>query len=279
MNATLYNQFYISTDNTIGSWNTSGYTPSAQQLVNANNIKSFFVDQEGWTLNSVCGMLGNMMGESTINPALIQATNRWRLPNSAQNLYDVPNSVMQNFYREYYNVNSRAFGVGLVQWDGYTQSAGVPRQKMVNYAIVNNYNWYDGWTQCYRIRFECAKNDQYHFFKPVVIQGTQYTFTNFITSTDTPENLAHAFQAGYERNAGGLGYRGISARYWYNYFLQTQPAIATPPYYPLPADPSQPYDPTQPIEPPEEPVANFIPIMLLYMGNKRKELLKTCRKI
>ena len=119
---------------------------------------------------------------------------------------------------EYYGETRKAFAIGLVQWDGYSNSNGERQQKLVAYAIRNNYNWYDGWCQCYRIQGEHDTDAQYHFFNPVTIDGVQYTFANYVTSTATPTNLAHAWQAGYERNAGGLGFRGVNAEWWYNYF-------------------------------------------------------------
>ena len=95
---TLINGFYMATNSTIGGW--SG-TPSQMQIDNANIIRSFFLN-EGWTLEAICGMLGCMQGESTINPAFIQATNRYRLPNNGDTLNHVANNVMINFFMEYY---------------------------------------------------------------------------------------------------------------------------------------------------------------------------------
>jgi hypothetical protein len=247
------------------------------QKDNANAIKSFFVDQQGWTLNAVCAMLGNMMGESTLNPAFIQQTNRWRLPNSASDLSDVPNSVMANFYMEYYGVTRKAFGVGLVQWDGYTESAGVRRQKMVNYAIVNNIDWYDGWTQCYRLLFEHDKDDTYHFFKKTRVGGVYYTFSNFVTSTASVSDLTKAWSWGYERNAGGADDRIPDAEYWWDYFNDEEPEPVDP-EDPTPADPDEPpFDPDDPTDP-DEPIENVLALMLLCY-RKRKELKPRCQRM
>ena len=157
---TLINGWYMATDHRNGAWSVTTETPTAEQLHNANIVRSFFLN-EGWTINAICGLLGCMQGESTINPAFIQATNRYRLPNSAASLMDVPNSVMKNFYMEYYQVTRKAFAIGIVQWDGYSvvQLAGggtENQQKLVAYAIRNNIIWYDGWTQMYRLKGEQA---------------------------------------------------------------------------------------------------------------------------
>ena len=178
---------------------------------------------------------------------------------------------MKNFFKEYYGVSNRAFAIGLVQWDGYSTSNGERQQKLVAYAIRNNYNWFDGWCQCYRLKAEHDQDDTYHFFTPVTIGGVRYTFANYVTSTASPTDLAHAWQAGYERNAGGLGYRGVNAEWWYSYF--------TGPDAPEPVDPS---DPDHPLDPdPEHPIDDNPYMVWLYwvMSNKRKELKPPCRKI
>ena len=253
----IYNDFYLSTDQRIGSYSAETEAPSLRQQNNANLIKSFFM-QEGWTLQAICGMLGNMQAESTINPAFIQANNRFRLPNSARTLADVPNSVMKNFYMEYYEDIRKAYAIGLVQWDGYSNSNGERQQKLVAYAIRNNYNWYDGWCQCQRLRGEWQLDYQYGFFSPVTIGGVHYTFSNYVTSTASPTNLAHAWQAGYERNAGGLGFRGANAEWWYRYFTGDNPPDPVEPLNPEPSDPDQPYNPDDPYDPDPDGI-DFLP--------------------
>lgn len=260
-NPDIINGFWCSPNLRMGSYSVETEEPSDKQKINANNIKSFFI-QEGWTLQAICGMLGNMQGESTINPAFIQQTNRYRLPQSGENLNVLPNAVMKNFFKEYYDAQKKAFAIGLVQWDGYSTSNGERQQKLVAYAIRNAYNWFDGWCQCWRLRAEWQQDDTYHFFNPVTIGGVRYTFANYVTSTATPTNLAHAWQAGYERNTGGLGYRGINAEWWYDYF--------TGPDAPDPVVPSDP-EPENPIE--DEPWKVWLFWMLTH---KRKELKPRC---
>lgn len=276
-----YNDFWMSPDLNLGSYSVEASEPSAMQKQNANNIKSFF-EAEGWSLQAICGMLGNMQAESTINPARIQDTNRFRLPDNGTDLSLLTNDVMKNFYKEYYGVPNRAFAIGLVQWDGYSTSNGEPQQKLVAYAIRNNYNWYDGWCQCQRIRGEWQKDSQYHFFNPVTIDGTYFTFANYVTSTESPTTLAHAWQAGYERNAGGLGYRGVNAEWWYNYFTGGDAPEPVPPEDPEQSDPDEPYDPDNPSGPDadgqdELPVWFFIGFMIPW--KRRKETKRPCRKM
>ena len=268
-NPDLINDFWCSPNNRIGAYSVNTETPTDKQKINANNIKSYFI-QQGWTLEAICGMLGNMQAESSLNPAFIESTNRWRLPDNGTDLNTLPNSIMANFFDAYYGLHTRRFGVGLVQWDGYSTRNGEPQQKLVAYAIDNNYNWFDGWCQCNRIQGEYNLDSQYHFFNPVTISGTTYTFANYITSTASPTELAHAWQAGYERNAGGLGYRGDNAEWWYDYF--------TGPDAPEPVIPGGP----SPIDPnPDPDETDFIQIWLLLpiLIKKRKENYQPCRRI
>ena len=280
MQPSLENGFYLATNSRVGAYSVNTEPPSAEQLNNANIIRSFFIDK-GWTINAICGMLGCMQGESTINPAFIQATNRYRLPNSADNLWDVPNSIMANFFMEHYADSRKAYGIGLVQWDGYTIYQNQDVQKMVAFAIANNIIWYDGWTQLYRLHFEQQSDETQNrtdFFKPVRYSGVVYTFTNYPYSTETPELLATAFTSGYERNAGGVGFRADNARWWYNYFTDPNaPAIIDPTdfYPPLPADPYEPpFDPDHPVTPspdaPDFPSWFLMIPSILMKGGKQK---------
>lgn len=282
MNPTLVNGFYLATNTTLGGW--SG-TPSQMQIDNANIIRSFFLN-EGWTIEAICGMLGCMQGESTINPAFIQSTNRYRLPNSANNLTDVPNSVMINFYKEYYGDTRRTYAIGVVQWDGYSNRNGINGQKLVNYATQNNIQWFDGWTQMYRIKGEQeydVQHSTHSFFQRVRVSGTYYDFNNYPYSTATPEDLAKAWTWGYEINAGGEGYRPANARWFYDYFTSPDaPGIIPPEDFmqPLPYDPDDPpFDPDNP-NPPDPSGEDFLPIWYFWMLNqRRKELKRPCRKM
>lgn len=281
MNITLLNGFYLSTDQRAGGW--SG-TPSAEQLTNANIIRSFFLN-EGWTINAICGMLGCMQGESTINPAFIQETNRSRLPHSASSLSDVPNSIMINFYMEHYGDLRKAYAIGLVQWDGYSNRNGIQGQKLVNYAVSNNINWYDGWTQLYRIRGEQqydVNNNTHDFFNVVRWQGTNWSFVNYPTATMTPENCATVWTYGYERNVGGEGFRPTNARWFYDYFTSPDaPAIILPEDFlePLPADPDDPpFDPDDP-SPPIPSGGDYLPAWFLYLLIKKRKGYRQWRKI
>ena len=217
MNATLINDWWMTTDTggSMGTTNTSGITSKQQH--NAEKIYNYF-SALGWTLSAIAGMIGNMQLESWLSPALIQGTHRSTLPNSASNLSDVPNSVMINFY------GSSGYGIGLVQWDGYTSTAPAG-QKLVSFAERYGLDWFDGDTQLFRIKREVETNIQW---QNGTVDGIYWTWNTYITTTETPEKAAHAWRVCYEVAASGTdSTRQQNARYWYDYF-SSGPTPPTP---------------------------------------------------
>lgn len=215
MNATLINDWWITTDTggSMGSTDTSNV--SDKQIHNATKVYAYFHSML-WTLDAITAIIGNMQLESWLSPGLIQATNRWRLPNSAANLSDVPNNVMLNFYDSYYGLQNGGFGIGLVQWDGYT-STSPAGQKLVSFAERYGLNWYDGDTQVFRIRREKETNIQW---QAQTLSGTYWTWEQFVNSTQGPEMLAYVWRVCYEvADPGTDATRRANARYWYDYFL------------------------------------------------------------
>ena len=218
MQATLVNDWWMTTDTggSMGTTDTSGI--SDKQKHNAEKVYNYF-SSLGWSLSAIAGMLGNMQLESWLSPALIQGTHRSQLPNSASNLTDVPNSVMINFY------GSSGYGIGLVQWDGYTSTAPAG-QKLVSFAERYGYTWYDGDTQCFRIQREQETNIQW---QNGTVDGIYWTWANYVNTTETPEKAAHAWRVCYEVAASGTdATRQANARYWYDYFEDTPPVPPLP---------------------------------------------------
>lgn len=135
----------------------------------------------GWTKESICGMLGNMQSESTINPGI------WESLDSS----------------------STTNGFGLVQW--------TPNSKYItDWAIPRGYTTYDQYgriaPQCERIKYELENNIQW-------IATSQYpmSFQEFVNSTNSPDYLALVFIANYERPFDpNQPIRGEQALYWYN---------------------------------------------------------------
>ena len=231
MQTTLYNDWYVRTDDRIGSWNVTQETPSAYQIHNATKVYNA-LSAYGWSLSAIAGIIGNIQHESTLDPAAIQKISV--LPNNAANLSDVPNEVMQNYYGEYYTgvPRSRGYGIGLVQWDG----KGITRQKLVGYCMNNGYIWYDGDAQMARLKYE---HDNHLQWETHTYYGITWTWDNYVTNNRTPEQSARVWMGCYEVSSGLEG-RQRNARYWYDYFSGGP-------------EPPEPPDPPGP-EPPEPPM-------------------------
>ena len=216
MQIEIFNDFYVRTDNRIGPWTiTSSQQPSSQQIHNAEKVYNY-LHSLGWSVSAICGIIGNMQHESSLDPAFIQETNRWRLPNRAANLSDVPNSVMQHFFNEYYNDPHKNYGIGLVQWDG----KGITRQKLVGYCMDNNYIWYDGMAQLARLENEQSRGIQW---QTKTMYGTSWTWSNFVHNNRSPEDSASIFRACYEVALAGVSETRGNARWWYDYFSDNPP--------------------------------------------------------
>lgn len=229
MNVELINGWWVTTDSGGQMGGTDSAHVGQKQIENASNVY-IYLDNIGWSLSAIAGVLGNMQLESWLSPGYIEGTHRSYLPNSAQSLSDVPNSVMINFYRAYYGEDDNEFGVGLVQWSGENQQTTIPHgQKMVSYAMRNNSDWWDGNIQMSRIQFESENNYQWQSAR---INGIVWTWDNFPTNTQTPEVSARIWQVCYESaDPGTLPTRQANARYWYDWFTNNPP---TPPHPPVP---------------------------------------------
>ena len=190
----LYNGFYISSDQHLGTSDTSGITN--EQVNNARQIMIYFLNQ-GWTKNAIAGMLGNMQVESYINPGFTET----KLPDLESN------SDMMDYAR----------GVGLVQWTGFTPSGN---QKMVQYAESIGLNWYDGNAQLQRITYEYQNNIQ---FDEVTVDGNIYNWNDYIISDESPSKLAKVFQYGYEKGGTDTERRQQNAEFWFHAGLGTIP--------------------------------------------------------
>lgn len=119
------------------AWTSSNEALSGQAMDdNAREVYAFFTAQ-GFTLNAICGMLGNMWRESTINPG-----------------------VWQN-----YKVNYK-MGFGLVQW--------TPATKLIDWAKQNGKDPNAGLTQCERIMWEYHNGQQYYKTSAYPLTFPQY---------------------------------------------------------------------------------------------------------
>jgi hypothetical protein len=100
------------------------YLSQNEMQVNAQYILNYLTGK-GWTKNAVCGMLGNMQTESTMNPAIWQGLNSGNLSG----------------------------GYGLVQW--------TPASKYINWANARNYDYTTMDSNLKRIVYEVTNNIQW----------------------------------------------------------------------------------------------------------------------
>lgn len=164
-----------------GNWYSSNKPlPLAEMTVNAQYILNYLRDR-GWTKNAVCGMLGNMQVESTINPGI------WENGNEG-------------------NLNG---GFGLVQW--------TPATKYTKWANSHGYEWGNMDGQLQRIIYEVtATGDEKQWLST---GAYPMSFSQFTASYDTPYKLACAFLRNYERPknpSSSEAQRGNNATDWYN---------------------------------------------------------------
>lgn len=215
MQPILQNNYWMATNNRIGPWTVETEEPSDMQKHNAEQIY-IYMRRLGWSKQSIAGIIGNMQRESTINPAYIEAVHRTELPQSGTELSDVPNSVMVNFF-DPNDLGASRRAIGLVQWDGASTTTGVAQQKLVGFCMRYNLVWYEGESQCFRLKREWQTDNTYHYFKRnATYHGTHYSFQEYVRLTIEPEDCALIWQSHYEVSAGSE-YRAENARWWYEY--------------------------------------------------------------
>lgn len=212
MNAELYNGYWISTDT---------YLSQTHRDSNAELVYQY-LHRLGWTREAIAGILGNMDVESTMNPALIEGRNYHTLIN---------NNTCLNI--------GGSTGVGLVQWTGTTNTPPAG-QKLASFAIRYNQNWYDGDLQCFRLEREYDTDIQ---FNHGTVDGQQWDWQTYVTSTATPEQLAKVWQLLYENGGSDTATRQAKARYYY------------------------------------ETVGQNLPVWLYFIMNRKRKEFRICRKM
>lgn len=226
MSVTSYNGWYVATPySDIGP---SSGTSSSYQIYNAEKIYAIFA-AEGWTVNAISAMLGNMNYESNLNPARVYKVGGF--PNQGATLADISNTNAENHPDEAY---------GLVQWKGRGE-VDPDNNQLVGYAIRYNTEWYDGDIQMQRLLWEYHDNKKFH---PKTINGVLWTWDKFVSSTESPETLAMVWMHCYEGTDSVRNIRRENARKWYDYFEGV-----VPPEPPTPPEPPEP--PPEP-DPPDE---------------------------
>ena len=152
------------------------YLTLAQMTINAQYILNYLVAR-GWTKEAVCGMLGNMQTESTINPTIWQSLNE----------------------------GNTSGGYGLVQW--------TPATKLIEWADSEGLIYSDIDTQLQRILYEVDEGIQFYktddypiTFKEFIVSTSspEYLAKAFIYNYERPASYSTADT------------RSEQARYWFD---------------------------------------------------------------
>lgn len=155
-----------------------------------NNAKCVwgYLHSKGWSLQAVCGMLGNMQSESTINP------NRWETDTP----YPQP-------------VDTRGFG--LIQWTPWTIMT-----EYLGDAKISDY----GNLECEYLDFERKTNPGVCW----IDQGYGLTYDQYAQSTIDAGELALIYLANRERPADPYQpIRATQAREWFTYLSGWDPIV------------------------------------------------------
>ena len=238
------------------SMGSTHLNPSSKQIHNAYRFRNQMLAY-GWSELAIAGMLGNIQHESGLTTGAIQ---KWSIcPNNGESLSDVPNSWMINNYFDSNNHDTRGYGIGLIQWDSYTDQAIPNGPALVSYAIRQNTDWYNGDVQTSRLEFEYqhdvtggnmpvpSTGRTYSWWTVHRWQGIDWTYDLFenIDESYTASLSADIFRAGRERGGdSSIQIRRDNAEFWYDYFQD---------------NPVQPVDPA---------------ILVIANSNKERKILK-----
>lgn len=174
-----------------GEWIIPGTINSTRPLTEEealNNCRVFwsYFKAKGWSLNAVCGILGNAWYESTVNPNRWQGDDPWHQPPDR-------------------------WGFGLVQWTPYTKIISWLEQQ-VGLNDVSKF----GQAECDRIQWEMENNQQW-----IATSAYPESFRAYSTTTKDPYTCAIEFLANYERPYDpNQPERGTKAQELYEYLLQ-----------------------------------------------------------
>lgn len=164
------------------AWITGNFYLTQAQMENNAPIVWQYLGANGWTINAVAGILGNMQTESNINPGLWESLQE-------------------------YNYDG---GFGLTQW--------TPATKYIEWAGGDESVWNNGEKELERILYEVQNNLQWFQNPAAPIPNPPITFAEYTQSTESPETLANYFLWYYEHPADiNQPQRATQAAYWYTF--------------------------------------------------------------
>ena len=167
----------------------------------------YFFSSRGvtYSLQSICGMLGNIVAESTVNPGL----------------------------QETGQTTGSQSGHGLTQW--------TPGSELIDWCSLHGWNWYDGNAQCEKLAEEMETNAG-QWLNSVTHPEYHYTQEQYRGLTNV-EECVRAFCWQYERPRDDPETlhmeRRISMGQWFYEYLSGQPEPPDPPEPPTPPPPTE----------------------------------------
>ena len=164
----------------VPEWIKSNNYLTKAEMENNAIIVYAYLSKNGWTLNAIAGILGNMESESNINPWL------WE-------------DLTVNYNK----------GYGLTQW--------TPATKYIDWAGTE---WKNPDRELDRILWEANYNVQWFKNPNAPTPVPPISFKEFTQSLEPPETLANYFLWYYEHPAVTIQpARAQQAKYWYDFLL------------------------------------------------------------
>lgn len=156
-------------------YSRNGFLSLSEMTVNAQFILDY-LGSRGWTKNAICGMLGNMQTESTINPGIWQSLNEGNMSG----------------------------GYGLVQW--------TPASKYIDWANANGLTYGEMTSQLARIEYEVANNIQWGMTVDYPISFQAFK-TSSETPEYLAQAFLRNYERPADQNQPN---RSTQARYWFD---------------------------------------------------------------
>lgn len=187
------------------SQSTSHSLSSFQAKINAQYIFNYLIDK-GWSINAICGLLGNLENESAINPG------RWQSE----------------------DVGNMSGGYGLCQW--------TPAKNYINWAKNRGYDWSTMDSNLKRILYELENGLQFYKTPSYPLTFKQFTQSKespYYLACAFAWNYERSWVVlyGSESQKENLRKnRGGDANKWYEYLIGESPGdIPDPPTPPTPS--------------------------------------------
>ena len=203
-----------------------GYTrDSTEAIDNATEIKNFLTNQ-GWTLNAICAMLGNIGYEGSYNP--------WRWENDWR---DGEAAIMTKEFSYTYDGYNHGYGMfGFTPSKRYTNTVSETYSGYAPNFADQPGNASDGNAQLIWVTQNPSQFDYPASYSPY--PASTWTYSHFIESTTNPQYLADVWMCNWEKPAEAQANqtragRKNEAQYWWDYFE----GGPTPPDPPIPPKP------------------------------------------